>query len=35
VQRDHAEFDPQPLFELLVRHEIDFVIVGGLAAVAR
>lgn len=34
MQREHAEFDPQPLLELLVRYELDFVIVGGLAAVA-
>lgn len=30
-----AEFDPSPLLELLVRHEVDFVVVGGLAAAAR
>jgi hypothetical protein len=30
-----AEFDPTPLLELLVRHGVDFVVVGGLAAAAR
>lgn len=30
-----AEFDPTPLLELLIRHEVDFVVVGGLAAAAR
>jgi len=30
-----AEFDPSPLLDLLVRHEVDFVVVGGLAAAAR
>ena len=30
-----AEFDPTPLLELLVRHRVDFVVVGGLAAAAR
>jgi hypothetical protein len=30
-----AEFDPTPLLELLARHEVDFVVVGGLAAAAR
>lgn len=30
-----ADFDPGPLLELLVRHEVDFVVVGGLAAAAR
>lgn len=30
-----AEFDPSPLLELLVRHAVDFVVVGGLAAAAR
>ena len=29
-----AEFDPAPLLTLLVRHEVDFVVVGGLAAAA-
>jgi hypothetical protein len=29
-----AEFDPSPLFELLIRHEVDFVVVGGIAAAA-
>jgi hypothetical protein len=29
-----AEFDPTPLLELLLRHEVDFVVVGGLAAAA-
>jgi hypothetical protein len=27
-----AEFDPSPLFELLIRHGVDFVVVGGIAA---
>jgi hypothetical protein len=30
-----AEFNPSPLLELLIRHEVDFVVVGGLAAAAR
>jgi hypothetical protein len=30
-----AEYDPTPLLELLVRHGVDFVLVGGLAAAAR
>ncbi len=30
-----AEFDPSPLLEVLVRHGVDFVVVGGLAAAAR
>ena len=29
-----TEFDPAPLLETLVRHEVDFVLIGGLAAVA-
>lgn len=28
------EFDPQPLLEVLVRHEVDFVLIGGLAGTA-
>lgn len=28
-----AEFDPRPIFEVLVRHDVDFVLVGGLAGV--
>lgn len=27
-----AEFDPSPFFELLIRHEVDFVVIGGIAA---
>jgi hypothetical protein len=27
-----AEFDPSGLFELLVRHDVDFVVIGGIAA---
>jgi len=30
-----AEFDPSPLLELLTRHEVDFVVIGGLAAAVR
>jgi hypothetical protein len=29
-----AEFNPVPVLELLVRHDVDFVLVGGLAAAA-
>jgi hypothetical protein len=29
-----AEFDPAPLLETLVRHEVDFVLIGGIAAAA-
>jgi hypothetical protein len=29
-----ADFDPKPLLELLVRHRVDFVLVGGLAGIA-
>ncbi len=29
-----AEFDPQPILEVLTRHEVDFVLVGGLAGTA-
>jgi hypothetical protein len=29
------EFQPKPLLQTLVRHEVDFVLVGGLAGVAR
>jgi hypothetical protein len=29
-----AEFDPAPLLEALARHEVDFVLIGGLAAAA-
>ena len=29
------EFDPQPILEALVRHGVDFVLVGGLAGTAR
>jgi hypothetical protein len=28
------EFDPAPIFETLVRHGVDFVVVGGLAGIA-
>lgn len=28
------EFDPGPIFETLVRHGVDFVVVGGLAGIA-
>jgi len=28
------EFDPQPILEVLVRHEVDFVVIGGLAGTA-
>jgi hypothetical protein len=31
----NAEFDPSSILELLTRYEIDFVVVGGLAAAAR
>jgi nucleotidyltransferase AbiEii toxin of type IV toxin-antitoxin system len=27
-----AEFDPSPFFELLIRHDVDFVVIGGIAA---
>ena len=30
-----AEFDPRGLLETLVRHGVDFVLIGGLAGVAR
>jgi hypothetical protein len=29
------EFDPQPILEVLVRHAVDFVVIGGLAGTAR
>ena len=29
-----ADFDPKPLLELLVHHDVDFVLVGGLAGIA-
>jgi predicted nucleotidyltransferase len=28
-----AEFDPKPVLELLVRHGVDFVLIGGLAGI--
>jgi hypothetical protein len=28
------DFDPDPIFETLVRHGVDFVVVGGLAGIA-
>ena len=28
------EFDPGPIFETLIRHGVDFVVVGGLAGIA-
>jgi hypothetical protein len=28
-----ADFDPRPILEVLVRHEVDFVLAGGLAGV--
>lgn len=28
------EFDPRPILEALVRHEVDFVLIGGLAGTA-
>jgi len=28
------EFDPQPLLEVLTRHDVDFVLIGGLAGTA-
>ena len=28
------EFDPEPILEVLVRHRVDFVVVGGLAGIA-
>ena len=30
-----AEFDPRKLLETLVRHDVEFVLIGGLAGVAR
>jgi hypothetical protein len=29
-----AEFDPRPLLDVLLAHAVDFVVIGGLAAVA-
>lgn len=29
-----AEFDPEPIFEALLRHGVDFVVIGGLAGIA-
>jgi hypothetical protein len=29
-----TEFDPRPLLEVLVAHDVDFVLIGGLAAIA-
>ena len=29
------EFDPRPILEVLVRHDVDFVLIGGLAGTAR
>lgn len=29
-----VEFDPRPILEVLVSHEVDFVLIGGLAAIA-
>ena len=28
------EFDPRPILDVLVAHEVDFVLIGGLAAIA-
>lgn len=30
-----ASFDPDPILEVLVRHQVDFVVIGGLAGIAR
>jgi hypothetical protein len=32
---DDRPFDPDPLIETLVRHEVEFVLIGGFAAVVR
>ena len=32
---DAPEFDPRPILDVLVTHGVDFVLIGGLAAVAR
>lgn len=29
------EFDPGPIFDVLIRHGVDFVVIGGLAGIAR
>ena len=29
-----GEFDPRPLFDVLTSHDVDFVLIGGLAAIA-
>ena len=29
-----AEFDPQPILEVLTRHGVDFIVIGGLAGTA-
>lgn len=29
-----GEFDPRPILDVLVAHEVDFVLIGGLAAIA-
>jgi hypothetical protein len=30
-----AEFDPEPALEVLQRHDVDFVVIGGLAGILR
>jgi hypothetical protein len=31
---EQAEFDPKPILACLVRHEVEFVLIGGLAGMA-
>ena len=31
----HSEFQPRPILEALVTHDVDFVLIGGMAGVAR
>jgi hypothetical protein len=31
----HAEFQPKPILRKLLEHEVDFVLIGGLAGIAR
>ena len=35
ASREPAEFQPKPILRILLEHDVDFVLIGGLAGIAR
>jgi hypothetical protein len=35
ASHDRADFEPRPIFRTLLEHEVDFILIGGMAGIAR